>query len=311
VSPGGETACKSRKATSTAGNMILVTSTLTTSAADRAAIAAQRESRRRVLGTFLRAHRGRLQPEEVGLKRRERARVPGLRRHDVADLAGVSVTWYTWLEQARDIHVSVEAIDAVCRALRMDEDSHRYVRLLTGVPLVETRSTVTRPRPDLIELVNDLLPLPACITTGPDDLLAWNLGFCNLFGNPDDLPAGRRNTHWLYLNNYLLRHGIRDEHSILASVGRLRAESARYINDPRFQQVIEMLCWEDEQFRDTWQAGHVEEHHGPHVETLEHPTAGELRLQEFHLRLVEEPAMNLIIFRPADDHTRAALPSLA
>lgn len=288
----------------------MVVSTLTTSESARAARLAQREARRRALGTFLRAHRGRLQPEDVGLKRRERTRVPGLRRHDVADLAGVSVTWYTWLEQARDIHVSVEAIDAVCRALRMDEDSHRYVRFLTGVPLVENRSTVTRPRPDLVELVDDLLPLPACITTGPDDLLAWNQGFCNLFGNPEELPAERRNTHWLYMNSDLLRHGIRDEHAALASVGRLRAESAKYINDSRFQQVIEMLCQEDEQFRAAWQAGYVQEHHGPHVETLEHPTAGELRLQEFHLRLVEEPAMNLIIFRPADDHTRAALRSL-
>jgi hypothetical protein len=271
----------------------------------------ERQARRSALGAFLRVHRARLQPEDVGLERRARTRVPGLRRHDVADLAGVSVTWYTWLEQARDIHVGADAIDAVCRALRLDEDSHRYVRFLTGAPLVETRSTLTRPPPDLVALLEDLLPLPACITTGPDDLLAWNRRFCSLFGDPADLPADRRNTHWLWMNSDLLQHGVHDrERQALASVGRLRAESARYLSDRRFQQVIEMLCQEDEQFRNTWEDGHVQEIHGPHIESLEHPSVGELRLQEFHLRLVEEPALTLIVFRPADDDSRAALLAL-
>jgi transcriptional regulator with XRE-family HTH domain len=306
--------CNADKATrinSTVGNMMRMLPSSPTSASGPSPSATEREARRHALGTFLRAYRDRLQPEDVGLKRRERSRVKGLRRHDVADIAGVSVTWYTWLEQGRNIHVSVEAIDSVCRALQMDEDAHRYARFLTGTPLVEMRSTLTEPRPDLVALLDELLPLPACITTGPDDLLAWNVSFCNLFGNPADLPLERRNTHWLHLNSEVLRNGIHDrERQALASTGRLRAESARYINDSRFQQVIEMLCEEDEQFRDQWESGHVEEHHGPHIETLDHPAAGKLCLQELHLRLVEEPALNLILFRPTDDETRAGLLSL-
>ena len=99
--------------------------------------------RRDDLAQFLRSRREQLQPEDVGLPRRGPRRVKGLRREEVAHLANVSITWYTWLEQGRDIHASAQSIDAVCSALRLDEDAWRYVRGLAGKPLDARRTSPT------------------------------------------------------------------------------------------------------------------------------------------------------------------------
>jgi transcriptional regulator with XRE-family HTH domain len=152
-------------------------------------------SRQKELGRFLSARRSELRPEDVGLESRGRRRVTGLRRHEVADLAGVSVTWYTWLEQGRDIHVSIQALDAVSRALRQDSDEWRYMRSLAGIPVPEALAATQELRKDLREFLDDL-SYPACATTGPSDLIGWNAAFSAVFGDPADLPPARRNTQW-------------------------------------------------------------------------------------------------------------------
>src|SRR5438477_4898166 len=139
---------------------------------------------RRELASFLRARREGLQPEEVGLPRRGRRRVKGLRRHEVADLAAVSDTWYTWLEQGRNINVSAHLLDAVTRALRLDEDAWRYVRRLAGVPVIDPKPSPNEASEELRGLVEDMLPSPACLTTGPFDFLAWNRAYAEVFGDP-------------------------------------------------------------------------------------------------------------------------------
>jgi transcriptional regulator with XRE-family HTH domain len=266
-------------------------------------------SRQKELGRFLSARRSELRPEDVGLESRGRRRVTGLRRHEVADLAGVSVTWYTWLEQGRDIHVSIQALDAVSRALRQDSDEWRYMRSLAGIPVPEALAATQELRKDLREFLDDL-SYPACATTGPSDLIGWNAAFSAVFGDPADLPPARRNTQWLAMNGDLVRNGsVKEDEGFGDSVARLRAEAARYPGDPRFEAVVQELCG-DEKFRAAWNGHQVRQFHGPHVETVHLACVGEMRFQEYLLRPVDEPALTLIMLKPADNATRRRLAAL-
>jgi hypothetical protein len=148
------------------------------------------QTRREELAMFLRARRDQLQPEDVGLERRGRRRVPGLRREEVADLAYVSVTWYTWLEQGRDVHASALALDGVSRALRLDDEARDYVRRLAGKPATDSPTGAIGVGPILARLLDDLLPNSACLVNGSYDLLGWNSAYVALFGDPDE-PASR------------------------------------------------------------------------------------------------------------------------
>ena len=114
---------------------------------------------------FLRARRAALQPEQFGFVRRPRRRVTGLLRYEVAELSGVSDTWYTWLEQGRDVHVSASALDAVSRALQLDKDEHEHVRRLADLPVDPTPMSA-QPRDTLTALVNDQLAEPGLSDDG-------------------------------------------------------------------------------------------------------------------------------------------------
>src|SRR5688572_25443529 len=118
----------------------------------------EEQARRDELAAFLRARRESLQPEDLGIPRRGRRRVEGLRRHEVADHAAVSVTWYTWLEQGRDIRTTPQVVDALARALQLDADGHRYLRRLAGMPLTNPESEQPDADPSLVGMVDALLP---------------------------------------------------------------------------------------------------------------------------------------------------------
>jgi transcriptional regulator with XRE-family HTH domain len=263
----------------------------------------------RRLGDLLKARRAELRPEDVGLEPRGRRRVIGLRRHEVADIAGVSVTWYTWLEQGRDIHVSSQALDAIACALKQTDDAWKYMRLLAGIPVPESLVAAEVLRDDLSVLVNDL-PYPTCITTGPADLLGWNAAFSALFGDPSELPPSRRNTFWLMLTSPFLRDRVADfDQEFADSVAMLRADAARYASDPHFEEVVNELC-ADGRFRELWTSHEVRQFHGPHLTTLVLGSADVLRLQRYLLRPIDEPALRMMIFKPVDTHSQQRLRTL-
>src|SRR5580658_7625749 len=128
--------------------------------------------KRRELGDFLRARRGRLTPESVGLHRQRRRRTPGLRREEVAELAGIGVDWYIRLEQGRPVTPSVGTVDALARALRLTELEHQHLRALAGGGGPKPFQSETAP-PALLRLLESLTQ-PAYVTGRRRDLVAWN-----------------------------------------------------------------------------------------------------------------------------------------
>src|SRR6266496_4849710 len=148
------------------------------------------------LAAFLRERRARLRPGDVGLPDgTTRRRTPGLRREEVAELAGVSHTWYTWLEQGRPITTSAQVVDALARALRLTEDEHRHLRTLAGLttPIQTSAADTARLR----RLVDAAMPNLAVVYDRCFDYVVWNLAYAVVRHDPATLPADRRNMVWM------------------------------------------------------------------------------------------------------------------
>jgi transcriptional regulator with XRE-family HTH domain len=269
------------------------------------------DHRRHELAAFLRARRDELQPEDVGLARHGRRRVKGLRRHEVADLAGVSVTWYTFVEQERDIRISPDMLDALARALRLDDDSLRYVRRLAGVPVGDTVALTTDVDTDLRELLEDVLPSPASITTAAFDLVAWNQSYCALFGqDPGELPPERRNALWSFYASQTLRTELADwENETSDAVARFRAETARTPCDSRVSEIVDDLSKVSSEFRVAWDLHHVRSFVG-RTQTFRNQKVGDIRLQVGQFRPVHQPALTVMIHHPSDNQSYQRLSKL-
>src|SRR4051794_32834901 len=154
--------------------------------------------RRQELADFLRQRRAAIGPEEVGLPAGGRRRTPGLRREEVAQLAGVGTTWYTWLEQARDVRASLEVLEALSRALRLTPAERTHLILLgRGEEPPPVKTPAERVAPTLRRLIENLGANPAFILGRRWDYLAWNDAATMLLGDLGTLPPGTRNHVWL------------------------------------------------------------------------------------------------------------------
>jgi transcriptional regulator with XRE-family HTH domain len=267
--------------------------------------------RRQQLAEFLRARREELKPDDVGLAPGGgRRRVRGLRRHEVASLAFVSLTWYTWLEQGRDIRVSPALLDAVAHALKLDDDAWRHVRRLAGAPVLDCAATQDFPDegsdydPDLLGLTDDLLPSPAALVTPAFDFVAWNNAYAKLLHDPAELPATRRNLLWsLFLNTSVRRRLTTWETETNTIVPHLRAQRAHHPNNERLQELLEELTSESEPFRKAWSRSSV----APlvnHIQVVEHPDVGRVRVRQEMFRPVDQRGPLIYVHAPVDEESR-------
>ena len=275
-----------------------------------ARVTSAEEVRRDALAQFLRARRESLQPEDIGVPRRGRRRVKGLRRHEVADAAAVSVTWYTWLEQGRDIHTTPQVIAALARALQLDDSAHSHLRRLAGVTPTACRVNGSSVGDALITLVDSLLPNPAQLMLPTTDLITWNRAYSCLFMNPSSLPAEDRNAMWIQLTHPEVARrvdGWEDETRL--AVGRFRAEAAKYPGDPDFARVIARLTDNSEFFRRAWPRHEVQDFTDQTI-TITHPEVGGVRVRLLQLRPLDRPDLLLNVHMLDDDVSRERLSQL-
>jgi transcriptional regulator with XRE-family HTH domain len=264
------------------------------------------EARRAELTDFLRQRRAQLTPERFGIERDGRRRAPGLRREEVAQLAGVGLSWYTWLEQGRDIKPSAQVLDALARVLELDAGERAYLFHLARVELPLPDEGYPNDAPaELRALVDALIPHPAYLLSPRTDVLAWNQAATGVLGAPPAGPDGPPNLLW-WLFTSTERSGRQWEDTARATLARFRAEHARRIGDPAFARLIDALERESERFRTLWSEHEVMTGHlGTKV--IDHPQLGTLCL--YHLQSIpaEHPDLRLTQFVPADDATRTAL----
>jgi transcriptional regulator with XRE-family HTH domain len=265
--------------------------------------------RRSELAEFLRQRRELVSPESAGLEANGRRRTPGLRREEVAQLAGVGLSWYTWLEQGRDIRPSAQVLDALARVLRLDSGEHAHLFHLARVELPLPASDYPREAPpELAAVVEALLPNPAYLLGPRTDVLAWNEAATAVLGEPQRAPDGRPNLLW-WLFTSEDPHGEQWRETARNTLARFRAAHARRIGDPDFDALIEALGARSPDFRALWPRHEVlTEQLG--TKTIEHPRLGTLRVHHLQSVPTSHPDLRLTQFAPADEPTRAALAAL-
>ncbi|GHE56920.1 DNA-binding protein [Streptomyces longispororuber] len=256
--------------------------------------------RRAELSEFLRTRRARLQPQDVGLTAYGRQRrVPGLRREELAQLAGVSVAYYTRLEQGNGRNVSAEVLDSIARALRLSSAEHAHLTHLAKPTAHKKRRSAPAQqlRPAVQQLLDAMDAVPAYVGGRRSDILGWNRMATAVFGDWGALPREERNWARLVFLDPATRELFADTWDQKASdmVSFLRMDAGCYPNDPRLSALVGELSVKSETFRRLWAAHDVREK-GHGVKRLRHPLVGELTLSYETLRLADDSEQFLVTY---------------
>jgi transcriptional regulator with XRE-family HTH domain len=262
--------------------------------------------RRAELADFLRQRRASLKPEDVGLPGGGRRRTPGLRREEVAQLAGVGSTWYTWLEQGRDVRASLDVLEAIARALRLSHAEQTHLILLgRGEQPPPRKSPAERVPPTLRKLVENLGPNPAFILGRRWDYLAWNDAAVALLGDLGKIPRAARNHAWLTFTDPARREMFTDwERSSRLLVAKFRADSARHLGDPEFEELIAALRQSSPEFCRAWKR-HEVAYTGEGRKDLHHPVVGMLSFSHAVFHPAEESEQRLVLYSPLPENETA------
>lgn len=254
------------------------------------------------LGEFLKSRRARLRPEDVGVPSYgSRRRVPGLRREELAQLAGVSVAYYIRLEQGTAEGVSAEVLDAISRALRLDGDEHVHLHRLAHPPRREPATDPPRLRAPLRHLLDSITHAPAYVVGHYTNVVAWNRLTAAVFVDLANVPADERTwSHQIHLNgDYRARLGDNWPAVARRNAAYLRFRSGQDPDDPRLRTLIDCLRDRSPEFRRMWSAHHVADlTHGE--ARIDHPDAGRLVLPFETLHLPGDPDLSRLMLYAAE-----------
>lgn len=257
------------------------------------------QARRREFAAFLRSRREGLAPAHVGLPEGFRRRTPGLRRDEVALLAGVGVTWYTWLEQGRDVRASPEVLAALCKALRLDPAERRHLYALADRPPPEPRFS----GPEIVEepihrLLTSLTGQPAYVLGRRWDILAWNAAAAAVFGDYAKLEGDARNAMHMIFANPAHRVLLTDWDALApTSLAMFRADSARYAGDADFERLIALLTRLSPEFAEWWPKHEVLSPLAG-AKRIRHPEAGPMSFEYTSFNVSDRPDMKMVVFTP-------------
>jgi transcriptional regulator with XRE-family HTH domain len=261
------------------------------------------ELRRSELSAFLRSRRERLTPLHAGLPAGGRRRTPGLRREEVAQLAGVGVTWYTWLEQGRAIKVSTQVLEAISRTLMLDRDERAHLYTLAGSNEVPVGSECAELTPPVRSLLEKFMPYPACVQDGKYDLLAWNPAYARLISDIDALPPEDRNCMWLLFTDPAWRRAITDwDESARRMVAQFRAQMAEHVAEPAWKAHLRRLSDASPEFRDLWDRHEVSAIFTK-PKKIRNRYVGRLNFQAVSTWLNPRPGVRLLVYTPTDTET--------
>ncbi|MFD2414764.1 helix-turn-helix transcriptional regulator [Amycolatopsis pigmentata] len=265
----------------------------------------QTTANRTELREFLRSRRARVSPEDVGIPPGVRRRTPGLRREEVAQLAGVGITWYTWLEQGRPINVSSQVLDAVARTLFLDAAERDHLYRLAQIPQPPVTSDPPTEIPgDLDTVLGALDPLPAMLVNARTDVLRWNRAYAALHPALVSAPAGQRNTLWHLFAAPDGQHRIvnRDEQAPEAVAG-FRYRYSQNVGDPQWQDFVTRLRAASPLFSRLWARHDVAP---PHLcdKRYDIPGIGDVSLRATGMELTDHPGVRLVVHTPTDRRSR-------
>jgi transcriptional regulator with XRE-family HTH domain len=259
------------------------------------------------LGDFLRTRRARMVPEDIGLPRGSRRRAPGLRRAEVAQLAGVSVDWYTWLEQGRPITVSTQVLERLVQALHLNINEREHLFLLAHQQPPPARVTETETvSPTLQHFLDHQRLSPAFVLGRRWDVVAWNEAARVVFGDFGQMTTFERNSVWRIFTSPAHRQTLVDwEGHARRVLAQFRATCGRYPGDPRLAELIQDLMLRSPEFRAWWPnhevLGTLEGH-----KTFNHPHIVVLMFEHLTFQVVDAPDLKVNVYTPLDEADTSA-----
>ena len=273
--------------------------------------ASNANSRRRELADFLRGRRARVSPNDVGLPQGLRRRTPGLRREEVALLAGVGTTWYTWLEQARDVTPSAEVVAALAKALKLDPTEQRHLYRLSGRPSpgVALNGPETVPSA-LHRMLESMAGQPAYVLGRRWDILAWNWAAEAVFGDYGLLQGDERNImHMVFANEDHRRKVVDWEIMAPIALANFRADSVRFAGDADFERLIALLKGISPEFR-TWWSRHEVSSAVAGFKRIDQPAVGLMVFEYTRFSVLDHSDLKLVAYTPYEEETADKLEGL-
>ncbi|WP_285319754.1 helix-turn-helix transcriptional regulator [Pseudarthrobacter sp. lyk4-40-TYG-27] len=268
--------------------------------------------RRKELGLFLRARRDQALRADYGLPPIGRARDRGLRREEVAFLSGVSVTWYTWLEQGRDISPSRQVLEAVSRALHLSATGVGYVLSLGGYAAAAPAGPAADSAPPHIQRLLDALDPNPSFALFPDwGVAGWNTAYAALFPNIATVAPADRNLLWLVFTDPYVRNLLPDwETTSKRFLAEFRAEAGQRLGDPDIQYQVERLKEASPEFRQGWDLYDILGFES-RERLFHHPAVGVLQLEHHQVSPSDRPDLHIVVYTPAPgSHAAAQMKSL-
>jgi transcriptional regulator with XRE-family HTH domain len=253
----------------------------------------------RMIGDLLRVRRRQLVRAEVGLPSIGGTAV-GLRREEVAYLAGVSVTWYTWLEQGRAVMPSRHVLNALARTLRLSNAERAYLLSLAGYSALELAADpVLREVPAHVQRFMDALrDFPSYVIALDWEVLAWNTAYVGLYPGISGAPESDRNLLWLLFTDPYLRELLLDwERTAQAHVAAFRVQAGPRLADARFATLVNQLLRRSETFRAAWESHSIEEL-SSRERVFRHPVVGDLHLEQHNMAPADAPGLHVVIYTP-------------
>jgi transcriptional regulator with XRE-family HTH domain len=232
----------------------------------------------------------------------------GLRREEVAYMAGVSVTWYTWLEQGRDVTPSRQVLDALAQSLRLSPAEHCYLLTLAGYSMPpQSDGPLQKVVPDnVLRLLNALDEYPAYVIAADWSMLAWNSAYSALYPRIDTMADADRNLLWLLFNDPYLRELMPDwEFTSAQNVAWFRASAGARINQPPFGTVVDRLLASSPPFRSAWDSHDIGAM-SSRERRFRHPTVGDLQFEQHSLESTGHRNIHIVVFTPLQSTDSAA-----
>ncbi len=267
-------------------------------------------SHREELSRFLKAARGRLSPGEVGLPEGERRRAKGLRREEVAALAGMSVTWYTWFEQGREIQLSAPMIERLGRTLRLSDTERDYLFGLAQhrpPPLALRLDEEIRPA---TRHMMDALDIPALLIVADWTVVGWNRLVTAAFRDYSDLPRSERNLFKILMLDERYQRDPDTFREMAAHLtARFKWDYSQAATPEVFDELIGEMTEKSEVFREFWKGSAIQAHFGGENSTRI-PEVGKIRFEHSSYAIEEAPGQRLILFAPKGEEDARKLEKL-
>ena len=272
---------------------------------------AQNGSSNHQVSEFLKSCRARLQPGDLGLPDPQRRRTPGLRREDVAALSGLSVTWYTWLEQGRNVHVSDTVLDRLSITFRLSTDERSYLYSLAQhrPPPLNSDGAQQTANPAVLQMLHTL-PIPALVKTARWDVIGWNRLVAQVFRDYDSLlPADRNLLRILFTDPIYAIDAAEFREMARRVLAKFRIDYSQAGSDPAFDELISELEQRSPTFRTVWRSPEVTGR-SEGVNLIRHPVHGELRFEHSSYVPEGQPLHRVVVFVPHDERTARQIAQL-